>query len=192
MPFFGLFLPFGGLAIYLIGYVLSFGLFLYLLNKFYSALDQHLSPILNKLPKRVKNIVAIAGATMAAGLFIMLLFSSGSSETIEHEIVETWYNSIESIEFESNGEVEHSGENIVAWRIQSGDIVLQFENDDEYEYYYRFLISEPYLFIAPYSDADLQSVSSDDCVVLSLGEDAQNESYWDDANIKAPEWCNIE
>jgi hypothetical protein len=29
-------------------------------------------------------------------------------------------------------------------------------------------------------------------VVLSLDENAQNESYWDEANIKAPEWCNIE
>ena len=192
MPFFGLFLPFGGLAIYLIGYVLSLGLFLYLLNKFYSALDQHLSPILNKLPKRVKNIVAIAGATMAAGLFVMLLFSSGSSEIVEHEIVDTWYSSVESIGFESDGEVIHSGENIVAWRLQSGDLVLQFADDDEYEYYYRFLISEPYLFIAPYADASLQSVSSDDCVVLSLDENAQNESYWDEANIKAPGWCNIE
>tara|TARA_B110001452_G_C15118170_1_gene389756 strand:- start:45 stop:809 length:765 start_codon:yes stop_codon:yes gene_type:complete len=190
MPFFGLLLPFRGLAIYFIGYVLSFGLFLYLLNKFYSALDQHLSPILNKLPKRVKNIVAISGATMAAGLFIMLLFSSEGSETIEHEIVDTWYSSIESIEFESNGEVNHSGEDIVGWRLQDGDLMLQFADDDEYEYYHKFLISEPYLFIAPYSDS--MSVISDDCVVLSLDEDAQNESYWDEANIKAPEWCNIE
>ena len=25
-----------------------------------------------------------------------------------------------------------------------------------------------------------------------VDEDAQNESYWDEANIKAPDWCNIE
>ena len=129
---------------------------------------------------------------MAAGLFVTLLFSSGSSDIVEHEIVDTWYSSVESIEFESDGEVIHSGENIVAWRLQSGDLILQFADDDEYEYYYRFLISEPYIFIAPYADAELQSVSSDDCVVLSLDENAQNESYWDEANIKAPEWCNIE
>ena len=116
---------------------------------------------------------------MAAGLFVTLLFSSGSSDIVEHEIVDTWYSSVESIEFESDGE---------AWR----KYIDLNADDDEYEYYYRFLISEPYIFIAPYADAELQSVSSDDCVVLSLDENAQNESYWDEANIKAPEWCNIE
>ena len=191
MPILGLIFPFDGLGIYFLGYVLSFGVILYSLVKFYSAFEQYLQ-YLEKLPRRIKSITSIAGATMAAGLFVMLLFSSGSSEIVEHEIVDTWYNSVESIEFESDGEVIHSGENIVAWRLQSGDLVLQFADDDEYEYYYRFLISEPYLFIAPYADANLQSVSGDDCVVLSLNEDAQDESYWDEANIKAPEWCNIE
>jgi len=191
MPILGLIFPFGGLGLYFLGYVLSFAIILYSLVKFYSAVEQYLQ-YLDKLPRRVKNVISITGATMAAGLFIMLLFSSGSSEIVEHEIVDTWYSSVESIEFESNGKVEHSGENIEAWRLQSGDLVLQFADDDEYEYYYRFLISEPYLFIAPYADANLQSVSSDDCVVLSIDEDAQNESYWDEANIKAPEWCNID
>ena len=191
MPILGLIFPFDGLGIYFLGYVLSFGVILYSLVKFYSAVEQYLQ-YLDKLPRRVKNVISIAGATMAAGLFVTLLFSSGSSDIVEHEIVDTWYSSVESIEFESDGEVIHSEENIVAWRLQSGDLILQFADDDEYEYYYRFLISEPYIFIAPYADAGLQSVSSDDCVVLSLDEDAQNESYWDEANIKAPEWCNIE
>ena len=191
MPVLGLIFPFDGLGIYFLGYVLSFGVILYSLVKFYSAVEQYLQ-YLDKLPRRVKNVISIAGATMAAGLFVTLLFSSGSSDIVEHEIVDTWYSSVESIEFESDGEVIHSGENIVAWRLQSGDLILQFADDDEYEYYYRFLISEPYIFIAPYADAELQSVSSDDCVVLSLDENAQNESYWDEANIKAPEWCNIE
>ena len=191
MPILGLIFPFDGLGIYFLGYVLSFGVILYSLVKFYSAVEQYLQ-FLDKLPRRIKNVISIAGATMAAGLFVMLLFSSGSSDIVEHEIVDTWYSSVESIEFESDGGVIHSGKNIVAWRFQSGDLVLQFADDDEYEYYYRFLISEPYIFIAPYADANLQSVSSDDCVVLSLNEDAQNESYWDEVNIKAPEWCNIE
>jgi len=189
MPILGLIFPFGGLGLYFLGYVLSFAVILYSLVKFYSAVDQYLQ-YLDKLPKRIKNVISVAGATMAASLFIMLLFSSEGSETIEHEIVDTWYSSIESIEFESNGEVNHSGEDVVGWRLQDGDLMLQFADDDEYEYYYKFLISEPYLFIAPYSDS--MSVISDDCVVLSLDEDAQNESYWDEANIKAPEWCNIE
>jgi len=189
MPILGLIFPFGGLGLYFLGYVLSFAVILYSLVKFYSAVDQYLQ-YLDKLPKRIKNVISVAGATMAASLFIMLLFSSEGSETIEHEIVDTWYSSIESIEFESNGEVIHSGEDVVGWRLQDGDLMLQFADDDEYEYYYKFLISEPYLFIAPYSDS--MSVISDDCVVLSLDEDAQNESYWDEANIKAPEWCNIE
>ena len=191
MPILGLIFPFDGLGIYFLGYVLSFGVILYSLVKFYSAVEQYLQ-YLDKLPRRVKNVISIAGATMAAGLFVTLLFSSGSSDIVEHEIVDTWYSSVESIEFESDGEVIHSGENIVAWRLQSGDLIVKFAADDEYEYYYRFLISEPYIFIAPYADAELQSVSSDDCVVLSLDENAQNESYWDEANIKAPEWCNIE
>jgi len=189
MPILGLIFPFGGLGLYFLGYVLSFAVILYSLVKFYSAVDQYLQ-YLDKLPKRIKNVISVAGATMAASLFIMLLFSSEGSETIEHEIVDTWYSSIESIEFESNGEVNHSGEDVVGWRLQDGDLMLQFADDDEYEYYHKFLISEPYLFIAPYSDS--MSVISDDCVVLSLDEDAQNESYWDEANIKAPEWCNIE
>ena len=189
MPILGLIFPFGGLGLYFLGYVLSFAVILYSLVKFYSAVDQYLQ-YLDKLPKRIKNVLSVAGATMAASLFIMLLFSSEGSETIEHEIVDTWYSSIESIEFESNGEVNHSGEDVVGWRLQDGDLMLQFADDDEYEYYHKFLISEPYLFIAPYSDS--MSVISDDCVVLSLDEDAQNESYWDEANIKAPEWCNIE
>ena len=191
MPILGLILPFGGLGLYFLGYVLSFAVILYSLVKFYSAVEQYLQ-YLEKLPRRVKNVVSIAGATMAAGLFVMLLFSGGSSEIVEHEIVDTWYSSVESIEFVSNEEVNHSGGDVVAWRLQDGDLMLQFADDDEYEYYHKFLISEPYLFIAPYADAELQSVSSDDCVVLSLDEDAQNESYWDEANIKAPEWCNIE
>lgn len=188
MPILGLIFPLGGLGIYILGYVFSFAVILYLLVKFYSAVEQYFQ-YLDKLPKPVKNVISIAGASMAGGLIVLLLFSSGSSDIVEHEIVDTWYSSVESIEFESNGEVNHSGEDVVGWRLQNGDLMLQFSDDDEYEYYHKFLISEPYIFIAPYTGSG--TVLADDCVVLSLDEDAQNESYWDEANIKAPEWCNV-
>ena len=184
-----LFLPFNAFILYLLAYSISFYILMKLFYKFYSLHLEYIAPLLRKIPSKFKNIITIATGAVGATIFISLLIGSGTDYS-DNAIVGEWYSPVETLEFQSDGDVIHSDSSIVSWRVLDGNLLLQFADDDEYEYYHKFLISEPYLFIAPYSDS--MSVISDDCVVLSLDEDAQNESYWDEANIKAPEWCNIE
>jgi hypothetical protein len=58
------------------------------------------------------------------------------------------------------------------------DLILVFKDDSEYEYYYRYQISTPFVFAAPYEDANMTSISADDCTIHSSNLNATEDSYW--------------
>jgi hypothetical protein len=185
-----LFLPFNALILYLVGYLVSFYLLMKLLYKFYSIHLQYFAPLLKKVPRKLKNTLAVASATISAGLFLLLLFGSGTDYS-DNAIVGEWHNSVETMDFKSDGSVVHSDSSIISWRDEGNDLFLQFEGDSEYEYYYVYQISESYLFIAPYADTNRETILENDCIVMSNEENAKNQSYWNEANINPPKWCNI-
>ena len=161
-----------------------------LFYKFYSLHLEYIAPLLRKIPSKFKNIITIATGAVGATIFISLLIGSGTDYS-DNAIVGEWYSTVETLEFQSDGDVIHSDSSIVSWRVLDGNLLLQFTDDDEYEYYYKYQISEDFLFVAPYADSDLSTVSENDCGVMSSDKDAKNENYWNDVNVSLPEWCNV-
>lgn len=185
-----LFIPLNAFVLYLFAYTISFFILMKLLDKIYSAILKYISPLLRKIPNNFKTGITIAIGSLTAIIFIITLINSGTDYS-EHEIVGEWYSTVETLEFQSDGDVIHSDSSVVAWRVQNGNLLLQWADDDEYEYYYKYQISEELLFVAPYADSDLSTVSENDCWVMSDDVNAQNQSYWDDVTVNPPEWCNI-
>ena len=130
-----------------------------------------------------------------AGTVVLALVLVGvlgvMSNYSNEEIVGKWYSTVETLEFQSDGDVIHSDSSIVSWRVLDGDLLLQFADDDEYEYYYKYQISEDFLFVAPYADSDFNTVAENECLVMSSDKDAKNENYWNEVNVSPPEWCNV-
>lgn len=183
-----LFLPFNAFILYLLAYSISFYILMRLLYKFYSLHLKYIAP-LRKIPSKFKNIITIATGAVGATIFISLLIGSGTDYS-DNAIVGEWYSTVETFEFQSDGDVIHSDSSVVGWRVQDGDLLLQLAENEEYEYYFKYQISNEFLFIAPY-EADLRTVSDNDCVVLSGDANATNQSYWDVVILNPPAWCNV-
>ena len=184
MAILSVFIPMNGFFLFMIGFIISFFIIKKLLKEFYSIFLPFFTP-------RVKKTFVVIFVVLMVGVQIANL--NQPDDYSDNEIVGQWYNSIETIDFKSDGSVVHSDSTIISWREDGNDLVLQFEGESEYEYYYAQQISTPYLFIAPYVDSTtLETISEDDCVVLSSNQNAMNESYWEEANIKSPDWCNLE
>jgi hypothetical protein len=184
MEILNLFISINGCFLYLIGCTISFFVIKKLLHKLYSIVLPHFTP-------RIKKTIVVIFVVLMVGSWIVNL--NQPNDYSDNEIVGQWYSSVETMDFKSDGSVVHSDSSIISWRNEGNDLVLQFEGDSEYEYYYVYQISTPYLFIAPYVDSTtLETISEDDCVVLSSNQNATNESYWEEANIKSPDWCNLE
>ena len=110
------------------------------------------------------------------------------------EIVGEWYGVSDTIEFQSNGKVTHTGTAgpiglIEEWRIDDNDLLLVWSDDPEYEYYYKYQVTGSHLFIAAYDD-DFETTANGGCWVMSSDKDGKNENYWNNANLNPPEWCN--
>ena len=110
------------------------------------------------------------------------------------EIVGEWYGVSDTIEFQSNGKVIHTGAAgtiglIEEWRIDDNDLLLVWSDDPEYEYYYKYQVTGSHLFIAAYGD-DFETTANGGCWVMSSDKDGKNENYWNNANLNPPEWCN--
>jgi len=133
-----------------------------------------------------------------AGTVVLALVLVGILGTMSHhsnaEIVGEWYGVYDTIEFQSNGKVAHTGSadtSIIGWSVDGNDLFLEWSDDRGYEYLYKYQISEEFLFVAPYAEADDGTVSGDECWVMSSDKDGENENYWNDVNVSPPEWCNI-
>ena len=183
MAILNIFIPVNRFVLFLIGFIISFFIIKKLLEEFYSIFLPFFTP-------RVKKTYAVIFVALMVGSWVVNL--NQPNDYSDNEIVGQWYSSVETMDFKSDGSVVHSDSSIISWRDEGNDLVLQFEEDSEYEYYYVYQISTPYLFIAPYVDSTLETISRDDCVVLSSNQNATNESYWGEANIKSPDWCNLE
>jgi len=184
MAILNIFIPVNGFFLFMIGFIISFFIIKKLLEEFYLIVLPFFTP-------KIKKTFLVIFVVLMVGVQIANL--NQPDDYSDNEIVGQWYNSIETIDFKSDGSVVHSDSTIISWRDESNDLVLQFEGESEYEYYYAQQISTPYLFIAPYVDSTtLETISEDDCIVLSSNQNAMNESYWEEANIKSPDWCNLE
>ena len=185
-----LFLPLNDFILYLLAYSISFYILMRLLYKFYSLHLEYIAPLLRKIPSKFKNIITIAMGSVGASIFLILLIGSGTDYS-DNAIVGEWYSTVETLEFQSDGDVIHSDSSVVGWRVQNEDLLLQWAEEEDYEYYYKYKITNEFLFVAPYADSDLSTVSENDCWVMSSDKDAKNENYWDDVNVSPPEWCNV-
>ena len=134
---------------------------------------------------------AIYAGTVVAALIFVTVFGAMSNFS-NADIVGEWYDPYDKIEFQSNGDVDHTttaDSSIIGWRVDGNDLFLEWSDDEGYEYFYKHHVSEEFLFVAPYAEDG--TVSGEDCWVMSSDKDGENENYWNDVNLSPPEWCNI-
>ena len=136
---------------------------------------------------------ATYAGTIVVALMLVGVFGALSNFS-NADIVGEWYGPYDKIEFQSDGDVVHTTStdfSIIGWRVDGNDLFLEWSDERGYEYLYKYQISEEFLFIAPYAEADDGTVSGDECWVMSSDKDGENENYWNDVNFSPPEWCNF-
>ena len=84
-----------------------------------------------------------------------------ASELAEDEIVGEWSNSTVTMEFKSDGSVSDSTGVWNEWRVSGDTLYLVDDEEPEYEYYFKYAISDEVLFIAPLDyDDSIQNIHS--------------------------------
>ena len=144
-----------------------------------------------KTSKSVRNTKATLVAVTILSILILAMWPHESTNYDDEEIVGEWSNISETLVFRKDGTSESETSNTESWRTDGQYLILKFESDDDWEYYFAFKVEEKFLFIAPYEE-DLKTISDEECYVYSSHQNATEESYWETNDIEAPQWCNLE
>ena len=131
------------------------------------------------------NAKATYAGTVAIALMLVLVFGALSNYS-NHEIIGTWNNPEQTFTFNSDGSLDDSTGDWIEWRVDGDDLYLVDAAEPEYEYMFRFSISDEMLFLAPIDSDD--SIMSEYCAAYAIdGVD------WDDAEYSTwPSWCSSE
>jgi hypothetical protein len=139
----------------------------------------------------------INGIILASVIIFVLIFvvwfafaMPETNDQHDEELIGNWYNPAETLQFYEDGRILNTENSMEEWRTEGMDLILVFKDDSEYEYYYRYQISTPFVFAAPYEDANMTSISADDCTIHSSNPNATEDSYWENIEIKTPTWCS--
>ncbi|RZD41241.1 MAG: hypothetical protein CXT70_04880 [Methanobacteriota archaeon] len=126
-------------------------------------------------------VAIIAFTTVLAGVLYVW-----AASLAESDIEGTWHNPDQTFTFNSDGSLEDSTGEWDEWRTNGNYLYLTTPSDPDYEYYFKYSISDEILFLAPYGDDD--SVISDSCSAYAI-----NGVDWEDAGYYTwPSWCASE
>jgi uncharacterized membrane protein YhaH (DUF805 family) len=126
-------------------------------------------------------VVIIVFTTVLAGVLYVW-----AASLAESDIEGTWHNPEQTFTFNSDGTLEDSTGEWNEWRTDGNKLYLTTPSDPEYEYYFKYSISDEMLFLAPYDDDN--SVMSDSCAGYAI-----NGVNWEDAEYYTwPSWCASE
>ena len=141
--------------------------------------------------KSVRNTKATLVSLTILSILVFAMWPHESANFEDEEIVGEWSNISETLVFRKDGGLESGISNTESWRTNGQYLILKFESDEDMEHYYAFKVQDKFLFIAPYED-DLKTISDEDCYVYSSDQNATDESYWENNDIDAPQWCNLD
>jgi hypothetical protein len=114
-------------------------------------------------------------------IFVILLISIA-----DDEIVGTWHNDVQTFTFNSDGTLEDSTGEWNEWRVDGDTLFLTDPSEPEWEYMFRYTVSNEVLFLVPLDDDE--SVMSEYCVIYAM-----DGVSWDDAEYSTwPSWCATE
>jgi len=125
-----------------------------------------------------------------AGTVVMALVLVGilgaMSNYSNEEIVGTWHNPVQTFTFNSDGTLDDSMGEWNEWRVDGSFLFLVDPSEPEYEYMFKYTISNEMMFLAPIDDDD--SVMKDSCSAYAI-----KGVNWDDAEYTSwPSWCGTE
>ena len=104
----------------------------------------------------------------------------------DDEIVGTWHNPEQTFTFNSDGTLEDSTGNWDEWSVYGNTLYLTDPAEPEYEYLFRYTVSDETLFIAPLDNDE--SVMSEYCSVFAMkGVSWESSEY-----TSWPSWCPTE
>lgn len=123
----------------------------------------------------------LGGVLGFALLLILVIFLTSIADD---EIVGTWHNPVETLTFNSDGTLEESTGEWNEWRVDGDTLFLTDLSEPEWEYLFRYTVSNEVLFLAPLDDDG--SVMSEYCSAYVM-EDVN----WEDAVVRSawPSWC---
>jgi|MDSW01.1.fsa_nt_gb hypothetical protein len=127
---------------------------------------------------------AIVGLIILSG--ILYAWASSLADQNDAELVGTWTSPVQTLTFESDGDLSGNDE-WNEWRTADDNLYLVDPSEPEYEYYFRYTITDEVLFIAPLDNDD--SVVGEDCAAF-VKEGLDWETKVESVNL--PSWCTPE
>jgi hypothetical protein len=129
----------------------------------------------------------LLGGVLGVALLLILVIFIFS--IMDEEIVGTWHNPAQTLTFNSDGTV--TGAEFTEWRVDGDILYLVYPDEPDFEYYYKYTISNEVLFIAPMDfddNGDITLVVSEECSAF-----AEEGIDWEEAEYSTwPSWCDTE
>ena len=138
--------------------------------------------------------IAVVGLVLLAGLLYVWASDLATQENDDNQtIAGTWYNPVQTFTFSSDGDMEDNATTFVEWRVEGNNLYFVDSTDPEYEYYFRYSMSNNVLFLAPL-DYDLVTVVGEDCSAYTRDIAGRGLDEYADLVVRAewPDWCNPE
>ena len=144
------------------------------------------------IPQQEKNGVPVA-LLVVVGIVIAILVTvvlagalyawAASLAEGGDEIQGTWHNPEQTFTFNNDGTLEDSTGEWSKWRVNGDNLYLTKSNEPDYEYYFKYQISDETFFIAPLNEDN--SVASESCSVYAI-----EGVVWEDSKYNVwPSWC---
>jgi hypothetical protein len=131
-----------------------------------------------------QNTKYVLGGVLGSALLLILVIFLIS--IADDDIVGTWQNSEQSFTFNSDGTLEDSTGEWNEWRVDGNTLYLVDSSEPEYEYRFRYTVSNEVLFLAPLDNDE--SVMSGYCAAYAM-----DGVSWDAAEYSSwPSWCASE
>ena len=124
-----------------------------------------------------------AGAVCFIGIIVFLILTLGPSAE-EKELIGTWENDVDSLEFKDNGDLIHQGGLYDGWSVSGSIITFTDSSDPDYEWKYKYQVTGQIMFINGLDEGG--DVITGECVLMvKEGYDIYEEYE----KVTDPSWC---
>jgi len=125
-----------------------------------------------------------AGVIVFVGIIIVIALMLGQSEE-EKNLMGTWENEVDSLEFKESGKLSHAGGIYDGWSVDGDIIYFTDSSDPDYEWWHKYEIKGKMLFAAGLDESG--NPVRDECVAMvKKGYNFDDELE----KVSIPSWCN--